>query len=106
MRGIDLRAALLFERAGPRLADDTDNLAREFFIAPDREPLPDGRGLGSKMFDRNLPVHDHDLWRAGIVSFTERPASEDRNLQGFEISGRDRGPTRVGRFIRSQWLAF
>ena len=46
-----------------------------------------------------LPVYDHDLWPAGVFPFVESPAGEERNLQGFEISWRDRGPIRVRRLI-------
>src|SRR4029453_6707079 len=106
MGRVDLRCAFFFERARLGLANHTDDFAREVFIAPDREPLSDGRGLGSEVFDCNLPVHDHDFWRAGIVPFVESPASEERNWEGLKIRGGNRGPTRVHRLIRGGWPAF
>ena len=75
MRRINLRVAFIFERGGLDFANDADDFARKVFIAPDRDPFSDRRGLGAEVFDRSLPVYDHDLYRAFVVPFAESPTS-------------------------------
>src|ERR1043166_6268584 len=68
VRHIDLRAALSSQRTGLRVADDSDDFARDFFVAPDGKPFADRfRGRTEMTFGDGF-VDDYHLRCVSIVA--------------------------------------
>src|SRR6476646_7815403 len=68
VRHIDLRAPLSSQRTGLRVADDPDDFAHEFFVAPDGRALADRFRCRTEMTFRDGFVDDDHLWSVSIVA--------------------------------------
>src|SRR4029453_6943618 len=76
VRHIDLRVPLSSQRTGLRVADYTDDLAHEFFVAPDGKAFADRFRGRTEMTFRDGLVDDYHLRCVSIVAKVKvRPES-------------------------------
>src|SRR6476646_11349519 len=106
VRHIDLRSPLSSQRTGLRVADDPDDFAHEFFVAPDGKTFADRfRGRTEMTFLDGL-VDDYHLRRVSIVAKFKGASGKQRNLQGAKIIACNAGEHRVPVFVHRERPAF
>src|SRR5437764_4384495 len=106
VRHIDLRAPLSSQRTGLRVANDPDDFAHEFFVAPDGKAFADRLGGRTEVTLRDAFVDDYHLRCVSIVAKLKGASGEQRNLEGAKIIACDAGEHRVPVFVDRERAAF
>src|SRR5437764_3637771 len=106
VRHVDLRAPLSSQRTGLRVANDPNDFAHEFFVAPDGKAFADRLGGRTEVALRDGFVDDYHLRCVSIVAKFKGASGEQRNLQGAKIIACDAGEHRVAVFVDRERPAF